>query len=113
MESNLDSLNRLDSDSETESSEVVVHPTLAPEPQETTNISPATVSALVTLLDSLTSRKATIKEFTKSMYSNAVWVIMIVLILVLVEMVPAAGEVLDRLVHSFIDTVAIYKQPSQ
>jgi len=76
-----------------------VHPTEAAPPQEVT-VTPATVSALATLLDSLTCRNATIKDLTKSLWSNVVWIVMLVAIIVIVEMIPAtttAEDVLKRL----------------
>ena len=74
-----------------------VHPTEAAPPQEVT-VTPATVSALATLLDSLTCRNATIKDLTKSLWSNVVWIVMLVAIIVIVEMVPTTAEdVLKRL----------------
>ena len=75
-----------------------VHPTEAAPPQEVT-VTPATVSALATLLDSLTCRNATIKDLTKSLWSNVVWIVMLVAIIVIVEMIPTTTteDVLKRL----------------
>jgi hypothetical protein len=77
-----------------------VHPTEAAPPQEVT-VTPATVSALATLLDSLTSHNTTIKDLTKSLWSNVVWIVMFVAIIVIVEMLSAtttttAEDVLKR-----------------
>jgi len=82
-----------------EEEEEEVHPTEAAPPQEVT-VTPATVSALATLLDSLTSHNTTIKDLTKSLWSNVVWIVMFVAIIVIVEMLSAtttAEDVLKRL----------------
>jgi len=81
-----------------EEEEEEVHPTEAAPPQEVT-VTPATVSALATLLDSLTSHNTTIKDLTKSLWSNVVWIVMFVAIIVIVEMLSAtttAEDVLKR-----------------
>ena len=74
-----------------EEEEEEVHPTEGAPPQEVT-VTPATVSALATLLDSLTSHNTTIKDLTKSLWSNVVWIVMFFAIIIIVEMVPAATE---------------------
>jgi len=92
-----------------EEEEEEVHPTEAAPPQEVT-VTPATVSALATLLDSLTCRNATIKDLTKSLWSNVVWIVMLVAIIVIVEMVPTTAEdVLKR----FLSRVQQQQQQQQ
>jgi len=88
-----------------------VHPTEAAPPQEVT-VTPATVSALATLLDSLTSHNTTIKDLTKSLWSNVVWIVMFVAIIVIVEMLSAtttAEDVLKR----FLSRVQQQQQQQQ
>jgi hypothetical protein len=91
-----------------------VHPTEAAPPQEVT-VTPATVSALATLLDSLTSHNTTIKDLAKSLWSNVVWIVMFVAIIVIVEMLSAttttttAEDVLKR----FLSRVQQQQQQQQ
>ena len=92
-------MNRPTDNIEKDEEEEEVHPTEGAPPQEVT-VTPATVSALATLLDSLTCRNATIKDLTKSLWSNVVWIVMLVAIIVIVEMIPpttTAEDVLKRL----------------
>ena len=86
---------------EEEEEEEEVHPTEAAPPQEVT-VTPATVSALATLLDSLTSHNTTIKDLTKSLWSNVVWIVMFVAIIVIVEMLSATTTTAEDVLKRFL-----------
>jgi hypothetical protein len=65
-------------------------------------VSPATVSAMASLIQSVTARNATLKEFDRSLvWMNIMWAVVLVSFIVVIEMVPAAEEFLKHVILIF------------
>ena len=95
-----DSNNVLDDVEEEQKQEEVVRPTSSSVHNQ--ELSPTSVAALSTLLDTLSRHSVTIKDFNKSLlWSNLLMLLMLIVIILLVQLVPASEEVLYRFLLAF------------